>query len=212
MGEKCLYISRFTTLVNSVQKGDFAIIEFGHNDGTSGSVDNGKQDAVGDGYDITSTVTNANGQQILIHSFAYYIENAINPIKAKGGIPIISSVTPDNIWSNGKISGGGRFVTYAQSIGRNESIIFVDHNAYTAQAYNALGETATTAFYPNDHLHTSPAGANVVAQAFVRGLLCSKTSALIPHVNSAGQQVPSKSFLLARVETASHYLRIDGCL
>lgn len=184
---------RFTTLVNSVQKGDFAIIEFGHNDGTAGSVDNGKQDAVGDGYDITSTVTNASGQQILIHSFAYYIENAINPIKAKGGIPIISSVTPDNIWSNGKISGGGRFVTYAQSIGRNESIIFVDHNAYTAQAYNVLGETTVDTFYPNDHLHTSPAGANVVAQAFVRGLLCSKTSTLIPHVNSAGQNVPSKS-------------------
>lgn len=33
------------------------IIEFGHNDGTSGAVDNGREDAVGDGYDTTSTVT-----------------------------------------------------------------------------------------------------------------------------------------------------------
>jgi rhamnogalacturonan acetylesterase len=34
-------------------------LKFGHNDATSGAVDNGKQDAVGDGYNITSTVTAA---------------------------------------------------------------------------------------------------------------------------------------------------------
>lgn len=189
--------NRFTNLVNSVKKGDFAIIEFGHND-VHANPDNGKQDAVGDGYGITSTVKNASGAQILIHSFAYYIENAINPIKAKGGIPIISSVTPNNGWTNGTLSGGGRFVTYAQSIGRNESITYVDHNAYVVQAYNKLGETTVNAFYPRDHLHTSPAGAKVVAEAFVRGLICSKASALIKHVNSAGQKVPSECSSLNR--------------
>lgn len=50
---------RFTTVINAAKSGDFVIIEFGHNDGTAGAVDNGKQDAVGDGYDITSTVTAA---------------------------------------------------------------------------------------------------------------------------------------------------------
>lgn len=47
----------FTNLINSAQRGDYVIIEFGHNDGSAGAVDNGKQDAVGDGYNITSTVT-----------------------------------------------------------------------------------------------------------------------------------------------------------
>ncbi|KAF5368639.1 hypothetical protein D9758_002247 [Tetrapyrgos nigripes] len=180
----------FNNLVNAVKAGDFVIIEFGHNDAHA-NPDNGKQDAVGDGYDITAVVTNAAGQQILIHSFAYYIENAINPMKAKGATVIISSVTPDNIWTGNTVGVGGRFVDYAQSIGRNESIIYVDHNAYVGQAYDNLGQTTVNTFYPNDHLHTSPAGANVVAQAFVRGLLCSKTSNLIPHVNSAGQAVPN---------------------
>lgn len=48
---------RFTTLINTVKSGDFVIIEFGHNDGSSGTVDNGREDAVGDGYDTTTTVT-----------------------------------------------------------------------------------------------------------------------------------------------------------
>jgi len=179
----------FTSLVNTAQKGDYVIIEFGHNDGSAGAVDNGKQDAVGDGFNITSTVTAANGTKILIHSFAFYIENAVAALLQKGAIPIISSQTPDNIWTNGAIAPPNRFVTYAQSIGTRRSITYVDHYAYTASAFDALGETQTTTFYPNDHLHTSPAGALVVAEAFVRGLLCGNNS-LKTKVNSAGQSVP----------------------
>ncbi|KAK7465406.1 hypothetical protein VKT23_005384 [Stygiomarasmius scandens] len=181
---------RFNTLANSVKAGDFVIIEFGHNDAHA-NPDNGKQDAVGDGYDITAVVQDASGNNILIHSFAYYIENFINAIKAKGATAIISSVTPDNIWTGNEIGTGGRFVDYAQSIGRNESITYVNHNVYVAQAFNKLGQSTVNTFYPNDHLHTSPAGALVVSQAFVRGLLCTGTSTLIPHVNSAGQAVPN---------------------
>ncbi|KAJ7619185.1 rhamnogalacturonan acetylesterase [Mycena polygramma] len=181
---------RFTSLISSVKSGDFVIIEFGHNDASAGAVDNGKQDAVGDGYNITSTVTAANGTQILIHSFAFYIENAVNSIKAKGGIPIISSVTPDNIWTGNAIATGGRFVTYAHSIGVDTSIAYVDHYNYVAQAYNKLGQTAVTAFYPIDHLHTSAAGALVVSEAFVRGLLCGN-STLRNFVNAQGQAAPN---------------------
>lgn len=50
---------RFNTLIDTVNSGDFVVIEFGHNDGLSGTVDNGREDAFGDGYDTTSTVTNS---------------------------------------------------------------------------------------------------------------------------------------------------------
>jgi rhamnogalacturonan acetylesterase len=50
---------RFDDLLDTVQPNDFVIIEFGHNDGTSGNVDNGRQCAVGDGYNTTATVTNS---------------------------------------------------------------------------------------------------------------------------------------------------------
>jgi len=35
-----------------------------------------------------------------------------------------------------------------------------------------LGATAVDAFYPIDHTHTSPTGANIVAGQFVKGVLC----------------------------------------
>lgn len=125
----------------------------------------------------------------MIHSFAFYIENAVAALLDKGAIPIISSQTPDNIWDNNQIAGPNRFVTYAQSVGTRRDIAYVDHFAYTASAYDALGQTKTTTFYPNDHLHTNSEGALVVAEAFVRGLLCGNSS-LKSKVNSVGQAVP----------------------
>ncbi|KAJ7631052.1 rhamnogalacturonan acetylesterase [Roridomyces roridus] len=178
----------FNTLIASVQAGDYVVIEFGHNDGSSGTAfDNGQEDAVGNGYNITQKT---NGTQIVIHSFNFYVENAVNSIKAKGGIPIISSQTPDNIWTGTQIADGGRFVTYAQTVGTDTGITYIPHYNYTAQAYEALGMTTVDTFYPIDHLHTSVAGATVVAEAFVRGLLCSN-SALKNFVNAAGKAVPN---------------------
>ncbi|KAJ7446494.1 rhamnogalacturonan acetylesterase [Mycena galericulata] len=173
----------FTNLIASVKSGDYV---FGHNDVSAGAVDNGDQDAVGDGYAITELRHPA----YLDTFFAFYVENAVNSIKAKGGIPIISSLTPDNIWDGDVIAAGGRFVTYAQNVGTNTNITYENHFNYTAQAYNNLGETETTTFYPIDHLHTSPTGALVVAEAFVRGLLCG-TSSLKNFVNAAGKAVPN---------------------
>lgn len=182
---------RFNTLINTVKSGDFVIIEFGHNDGMSGSVDNGRQDAFGDGYDTTTTVTNS--ASVILPYFPFYIQNAVTALRAKGAIPIVSSQTPTNDWTNGQIGAGPRFVAYAQTAASRTGATYVDHYSYVAQAYDRLGQTAVTAFYPVDHTHTSIVGANVVAQAFVRGLLCGN-SALKSKVNSAGQNVPSKRF------------------
>ncbi|KAF5392280.1 hypothetical protein D9757_001484 [Collybiopsis confluens] len=182
----------FNSLINEVKAGDFVIIEFGHNDGSSGAVDDGTEDAVGDAFNLTQTVTEANGSTEIIHSFNFYIVNAVNSLIAKGAIPIISSQTPDNIWDGNVLAPPSRFVPYAQEVAGNTSTVYVDHYDYVAQAYEALGETTVNTFYPIDHLHTSPTGANVVAEAFVRGLLCSN-SALKNSVNSAGKAVPSMS-------------------
>lgn len=181
---------RFNTLINTVKSGDFVVIEFGHNDGTSGATDNGRQDAVGSDTTTTATVTAANGTQIVIHTFNYYVQNAVNSLKAKGAIPIVSSQTPDNIWSSATtMSGPSRFVGYAQIAASQTSTTYVNHFNYVVQAYQKLGQTQVTTFYPNDHTHTSPTGANIVAQTFVKGLACTN-SALASKLSASGKSVP----------------------
>ncbi|KAK7058415.1 hypothetical protein VNI00_002049 [Paramarasmius palmivorus] len=181
---------RFNTLINTVKSGDYVVIEFGHNDGLSGNTDNGRQCAYGDGYDTTATVTTSSGSQIVIHTYPYYIQNAVNAFKAKGAIPIVSSQTPSNYWTGNSISAGPRFVEYAKTSASRTGASYIDHYAYVAQAYNRIGQSTVNTYFPNDQTHTSPTAANVVAQAFVRGLLCSSNN-LKSKVNSAGQSVPN---------------------
>lgn len=44
------------------------------------------------------------------------------------------------------------------------------------------------AFYPSDHTHTSPEGADHVAKAFVKGVLCAN-DALAPYVKNTTASV-----------------------
>lgn len=131
----------------------------------------------------------SSGTTIVIHTFNFYIDNAVNALKAKGAIPIISSQTPDNIWNGSVIAAPPEFVSDAQIAAMQTSVIYVDHYDYVATQYESIGETTVDTFYPMDHLHTSPAGANVVAQAFARGLACGK-SKLARSINTAGKSVP----------------------
>lgn len=59
----------------------------------------------------------------------------------------------------------------------------MDHGQYLANEYIKLGATIVDSYYPIDHTHTSPTGANVVAAQFVKGLLCGG-SALASYVKN----------------------------
>lgn len=135
-------------------------------------------------------VTPHSGESIVIHTFPYYIQNAVTALQAKGAIPIVSSQTPSNYWTGSSISAGPRFVDYAKTAASRTKAQYIDHYAYVAQSYNKLGQTTVTTYFPNDNTHTLPVAANIVAQSFVRGLLCS-SSPLKNSVNSAGKAVPS---------------------
>ncbi|KAF9270623.1 SGNH hydrolase [Marasmius fiardii PR-910] len=144
---------RFNTIANTIRSGDFCqtnsiVIGFGHNDGSSGSVDNGRQVAT----------------------------ERRQPYEIQGSHPCCVLGTPSNDWFNGEIVAGPRFVGYAQTAASRTGATYIDHYDYTAQAHNKLGQSAVAPFFPVDHTHTSPAGANVAAKAFVRGIFFSSSA------------------------------------
>jgi rhamnogalacturonan acetylesterase len=68
-------------------------------------------------------------------------------------------------------------LTVSQLGGPVKGAYFVPHGQYCAQAMKNLGAVTVNANYPNDHTHTAPYLADVMARAFVLGLKCG-TSAL----------------------------------
>ncbi|KAF6766669.1 rhamnogalacturonan acetylesterase [Ephemerocybe angulata] len=153
---------RFTEIANLAKSGDYVVISFGHNDGSAGAVDNGRQCAVGDGYDTTSTVKTA--------------ECGLNVI--------VSSQTPRNGWVNGSIGAPPRFVGYAKLSAERTSVNYIDHYAYTT--VNTYYPNS------GDVVHTSATWRQSRRSGVCEGCSCAMPVALKSKVNSAGQSVPDK--------------------
>ncbi|OJD38613.1 rhamnogalacturonan acetylesterase [Diplodia corticola] len=162
---------RFDEIINAVQSGDYVVIEFGHNDGGSPvNSDNGRSDCPGTG---SETCTTPDG--LIVQTFVTYVTNAGKALTAKGAKVILSSQTPNNPWETGSyVYSPPRFVEYQQIAAANigDGATYIDHGAYVGARYESLGYDAVTAFFPNDHTHTSPEAADIVSQAFVKGVLC----------------------------------------
>lgn len=81
-----------------------------------------------------------------------------------------------------------RFVGYqktaAASVG--DGATFVDHFNAVELMYQQLGDATVTAYYPSDHTHTSPTGADMVAQAFVQAIATKMngTTSLLDYVTT----------------------------
>ncbi|KAF7117336.1 hypothetical protein CNMCM5793_006085 [Aspergillus hiratsukae] len=162
---------RFQAIADLLKPGDYVVIEFGHNDGGSLSTDNGRTDCPGSGDETCTTTYNGVTETVL--TFPKYLENAVKLFVSKGAKVLISSQTPNNPWESGTFSySGSRFVGYAQLAAQRAGVDYVDHGAYVADRFKTLGKTTVDSYFPNDHTHTSPAGAIVVANAFLKAVVC----------------------------------------
>lgn len=111
-----------------------------------------------------------------------YMEDAATVFKAAGTHVIISSQTSANPF---------RYLTkatpvhtlYAEAIAEKTGATFVDHFSLTRDEYLNLGAAAVNEMLPSDGIHTTLAGAEVVARSFVEGVLCAgRVNPLYPYV------------------------------
>ncbi|KAH7077910.1 SGNH hydrolase-type esterase domain-containing protein [Paraphoma chrysanthemicola] len=184
---------RFTEIINTVKSGDIVVIEFGHNDGGSlKPTDNGRSNCPGVGTETCQTTYN--GVAETVHTFSWYLTEAGKAIIAKGAKVIISSQTPNNPWETGTFAytDGGRFVGYARDVAKalGSNAMYVDHGAYTASYFKSIGAAKTNAFFPVDHTHTNPAGADAVSKAFFKGVQCAGGGFLKGYVKNATATIP----------------------
>ena len=120
-------------------------------------------------------------------TFPAYLQNVARTFKAKGASVIISSQTPNNPYEGGRFQySPSRFVDLAKTAASRAGTVYVDHGRATANFFQSRSASTVNSYFPSDHTHTSPAGAKVVADAFVRGLLCGN-SPLENSVKNAGR-------------------------
>lgn len=173
---------RWDKVINDVQKGDFVLIQFGHND-AGNELAHGKAR-----NDITGTADSSHVYRVrtdkevwneVVYTFGWYLRKMIDDVREKGATPILVSLTPRNEWGDGKKNKWteGKIERRNDSFGRwyrevvdVTGVEFLDLHNISADAFDEMGQKKAQEFYKKDHTHTSKMGAQLNAQSIAKGL------------------------------------------
>ncbi len=166
-------------LLEGVKAGDIVLIQFGHND--AGALN---EEPPGSGRPLrargsiptlgeeTQEIDNAlTEKHEVVHTYGWYMRKMIADVQAKGATPIVLSLTVRNEWRDGKVERvNGPWRKLSAQLAATAGIAYIDLTRLIADEYQKLGAEKVKAFFPKDHTHTGPAGADLNASLVVAGL------------------------------------------
>ena len=170
---------RWEQVYNTLQPGDFVLLQFGHNDICP--INDKKERGVIPGTADTCHVykMEKDGRFEVVYSFGWYLKKMIDDCREKGATPILVSLTPRNEWPNGKIERrNGSYGKWYREIVAETGVDFLDlHNISAdfldkkfASKSEEKSKKAASKYFKKDHTHTSLIGARMNAQSIAKGL------------------------------------------
>ena len=164
---------RWEKVYNSIEPGDYVLIQFGHND--MGDIAGGKARADIRGVKDSSHVYRLEKDRTykVVYSYGWYLRKFVGDVREKGGTPVIVSMTPRNEWPNGKMERRpGSCASWAKEVADELGVAFVDMHNLTADYLDCKAGSKEKAakYYKRDHTHTSLLGAQLNAKMFRKGI------------------------------------------
>ncbi len=164
---------RWEQVYNSLQPGDYVLIQFGHND--IGHIDTQKKRGVIATAKDTMHVYRMDDTKRyeLVYSFGWYLKKFIQDVREKGATPILVSLTPRNRWTDGKIERrNDSYGKWYREVAAETGVEFVDMHNITADFLEKKCDSKeeTLPYYNRDHTHTSLLGAQTNAKSMAKGL------------------------------------------
>ncbi len=170
---------RWDRVLTNLQRGDFVLIQFGHNDGGAVNDTSRARGSIRGTGEQTQEIDNLlTKKHEVVHTFGWYLKKYVADAKAKGATPIMCSLVPRKMWKDGKITRGDNYAKWAEEVARAEDAAFVDLREIIARRYDTLGVEKVNELFGDDHTHTNPAGAELNAECVVAGLKALSTNAL----------------------------------
>lgn len=137
---------RWTPVRNALRKGDFVLIQFGHNDN--------KPD---DATKYTEPFT----------TFQQYLSKYVDESQAKGASPVLLTPIQRNYWENGKIrESHAEYPAAMRQLAEKSQVPLVDMTALTKSYLEKIGQSAATndVFLSNDSTHLQEKGARIIGE------------------------------------------------
>ncbi|WP_207427048.1 rhamnogalacturonan acetylesterase [Pedobacter sp. SYSU D00535] len=169
-----MHRGRWQAVLPQIKKGDYVIMQFGHNDSSPLDDSARARGTIKSNGDESQEIYNPiTKQRELVYSYGWYLRKFVSDIKAKGAIPIICSHIPRNDWENGKVvRNTADYGEWAREAARQSGAFFIDLNQLIADEYDQQGEAKVRATYFNtkDRTHPIEAGSRLNAKMVVRGI------------------------------------------
>ena len=154
---------KWERIIREAKKGDFVIIQFGHNDAQRGEKNL---------YRATDPQT----------TYKLYLKIYVAEARARGMIPILCTQTAVCIFKNGRaVNMRNTYIQACREVAAETNCPLIDLNAYAIEKLTAMGKVEASRFYmifapgehpkfpqgSNDISHLREAGAKFYAEAFV---------------------------------------------
>ena len=171
---RTFYNRLWPDVLKGIRKGDWVIIELGHND--NGPYDSGRARASipGTGKDSLNVTIKETGAKETVYSYGEYMRRFIRDVKSKGAHPVLFSLTPRNAWDDKDSTVITRvnktFGLWAKQVAKKEKVPFVDLNEITACRFEKFGKEKVKYMFYIDRIHTSAFGARVNAESAAEGI------------------------------------------
>lgn len=171
---RTFYTRLWPDVLKGIQKGDYVIIELGHND--NGPYDSGRARASipGIGKETLDVTIKETGVKETVYTFGEYMRRYIRDVKAKGAYPILMSLTPRNAWDDADSTIITRvkdtYGLWMKQVAKKERIPFIDLNEITARKFEKFGKEKVKTMFYLDRIHTSVFGARINAESAAEGI------------------------------------------
>ena len=171
---RTFYTRLWQDVLKGIQKGDWVIIELGHND--NGPYDEGRARASipGTGKDSLNVTIKETGVKETVYTYGEYMRRYINDVRSKGAHPILMSLTPRNSWESESerilTRKKNNFTPWLKEICAEEHVPFVNLEEITARKYEQFGPSKVNYMFYRDKIHTSEFGARINARSVAEGI------------------------------------------
>ncbi len=203
MSSRTFYTRLWGDVLKGIRKGDWVIIELGHND--NGPYDSGRARASipGIGKDSLNVTIQETGEKETVYTYGEYMRRFINDVKKRGANPILMSLTPRKAWDDPDSTVVTRvnetFGLWAKQVAKKEKVPFIDLNEISASKFERFGKEKVKYMFYLDNIHNSAFGARVNAESAIEGIRAYKGLKLAQYLKPM------------EVDTVTGASRRDGC-
>jgi rhamnogalacturonan acetylesterase len=187
---------RWDKALAEMKKGDYLLVQFGHND--AGRYDDpaakNRPSLRGEGEDtkeIAHDLSKPDSPMETVHSFGWYMRKYGADAKANGVKAIFCSMVPHKSWDGAKVKHGEHetFALWTANAAKATGGAYIDLNELVAREYEKIGPAAVEPLFADKGTHTSPAGAELNAHNVVAGLRALPGAPLDKYLSDKGKGV-----------------------